>query len=247
MGHNPLCLTGFFKNSGQAWVRSLMMAVMTLPRHSKSSRTGPTRWLLPATLALGLCLQSPVFASEVPANSAPSLSIEVHPAAPIQLESPQDPAVTDAAAKQVTADFDMSTMAWRHGQLQVHQALGLSTLAAMAVTGGLGYWVANQNGSSGVLDAHLLMAGLTTGLYLTSATLALTVPPLVSQEPEGPWDTVGLHRKLAWLHAAGLASTLTLGFLTNYSSLSFSQYHAVAAYSTIALMALSAGVIAFGE
>lgn len=157
------------------------------------------------------------------------------------------PAPSPAPAADQAPAFDMSAFAWRHGQLQVHQALGLATLGSMAVTAGLGYWLTEQNGSSGVLDAHLIFAGLTTGLYLTTATLALTAPPRPMLEEEGPWDTVGLHRKLAWLHAAGMVSTIGLGLLTNYKSLAFTPYHEIAAYTTVGLMALSAGVIAFGD
>ncbi|MDB5098271.1 MAG: hypothetical protein JWM80_2692 [Cyanobacteria bacterium RYN_339] len=142
---------------------------------------------------------------------------------------------------------DLSVLPWRHGQLQLHQAFGLSTLASIAVTGGMGYWLSRQNGSSGVFDGHLLMAGVTTGLYLTAATLALTAPPSPLPASDNPWDTTELHRKIGWLHAAGLAGTVGLGLLTTYGSLQYSPYHALAGYTTIGLMALSAGVIAFGE
>jgi uncharacterized membrane protein len=250
-----------------------MIVAMSVQNPSNVTRPRQSRWLQPLWLPLvcGLCLQTPAMAAEaLPLDTAPAaieanaplaaeapvrlvfeapaqLAAEAPAPAPSTEAAPQEPAGTDAPAAEAAAGFDMSNFAWRHGQLQLHQALGLSTLVGMAVTGGLGYWLAQQNGSSGVMDAHLLMAGLTTGLYLTSATLALTVPARPPGEPEGPWDTVAIHRNLAWLHAAGLISTITLGLLTNYNSLSFSQFHAIAGYTTIGLMALSAGVIAFGE
>lgn len=158
--------------------------------------------------------------------------------------------VNDVAApdpvEEADDTLDFSSLEWRHGQLQLHQAFGLGTLASMAVTGGLGYWLSRQNGNSGVFDGHLLLAGVTSGLYLTSATLALTSPPSPLKRSEGPWDTTGIHRNLAWLHAAGILTTVGLGLLSTYSSLQYSPYYGYAAYGTVGLMALSAGVIAFG-
>lgn len=142
---------------------------------------------------------------------------------------------------------DMSTLAWRHGQLQLHQGFGLATLAAMAVTAGMGYYQAEVKGSDNLRDAHLLMGGLTTGLYLTTATLALTTPPKQVQYEEGPWSSVNIHKDLAWLHGAGMLATVGLGLVTALTPNNTSRLHEIAAFSTLGLMALSAGVIAFGE
>lgn len=141
--------------------------------------------------------------------------------------------------------FDGTTFAVRHQQLTLHQGFALATLGSMAATAGLGYWSRN-GGPGGALDAHFLMAGLTTGLYWTSAILAITAPPR-SGEHEGPWDTAGIHENLAWLHAAGLASTVALGLTTNFTSTNLVELHKWSAYTTLGLLALSAGVIAFGE
>ncbi|HEY9720659.1 MAG TPA: hypothetical protein V6D47_01515, partial [Oscillatoriaceae cyanobacterium] len=121
------------------------------------------------------------------------------------------------------------------------------TLGAMAVTAGLGYYGANVNPSFNTLQAHLLMAGLTTGLYLTSATLALTAPPKPVEEQTGFWDTSTLHKNLAWLHGAAMAATVGLGLLTAFDSYNFEPYHEAAGFTTLGLMTLSAGVIAFGD
>jgi hypothetical protein len=195
------------------------------------------RLAIAAPLAWGLAFAAPALAAEGPAAAPPAA----------EAPAPEAPAAPDPLDLEDAEPLDLSALPWRHGQLQLHQAFGLGTLGAMAATGGLGYWLSRQNGSSGVFDAHLLMAGLTTGLYLTSATLALTAPPSPLHRTEGPWDTTRLHRNLGWLHAAGMAGTIGMGLFANYNSLSYSQYHALAAYSTIGLMALSAGVIAFGE
>lgn len=190
----------------------------------------------------------------VAVKPAPALAAEPAPA-PVLLYCAADlptslsgAAPTAAAADEEEDDsVDLSNLAWRHGHLQVHQGLGLATLASMAATVGMGYWLTRQNGTSGVFDGHLLLAGLTTGLYLTSATLALTAPPQAIAHEEGPWDTTKIHRNLAWLHAAGMVSVVSLGLLSTFSSLAYSPYHGIAGYTTVSLMALSAGVIVFGQ
>ena len=183
--------------------------------------------------------------------------VAVHPAPAVASEPAPLPMVLCAAdlPTQLAADadadeepeMDLSALAWRHGHLQIHQGFGLATLATMGATVGMGYWLARQNGTSGTFDGHLLLAGLTTGLYLTSATLALTAPPPALAREEGPLDTTKIHRNLAWLHAAGMASVVTLGLLTTFSSLAYSPYHGLAGYTTLGLMTLSAGVIVFGQ
>ena len=142
---------------------------------------------------------------------------------------------------------DMSQFRLRHGQLTLHQGFGLATLGGMLTTAGLGYYQANVQGSGDLRSAHLLSAGLTSGLYLTTATLALTAPPRAFGEDQGPWDTASLHRNLGWLHLGGMAATVGLGLMTEFSPLRTSPYHGIAAFTTLGLMALSAGVIAFGE
>ena len=181
--------------------------------------------------------------SPLPFVVAATLALAAPAAPPAPPEAPPPPA--PPAAEEPAPD--LSNFPWRHGQLQLHQVLGLATLGSMAATGTAGYWLSRQGGGSGVFDAHLLLAGLTTGLYLTSATLALTAPPPPIVREEGPWDTTAIHKKLAWLHEAGMIGTVGLGLLTNYQWLGLSNYHAIFGYTTIGLMALSAGVIAFGE
>lgn len=141
---------------------------------------------------------------------------------------------------------DYSALAVRYQQLTLHQGFGLATLGAMATTAGLGLAYAN-GGSQGLFGTHAALAGLTTGLYLTTATMALTAPAPAIVRPEAGWDSVTIHRNLAWLHAAGLASTVGLGLMTVYTPLNTGGYHDIAAFTTLGLMAVSAGVIAFGQ
>lgn len=143
--------------------------------------------------------------------------------------------------------FDATGLAIRHHQLKLHQALGLTTLGVMAATTGLG--LASTNGLLRGLDPrelHLAAAGLTTGLYLATATLALTTPPPL-EGPTRPWDTVNIHRNLGWLHAAGMAGTVGLGLANVLGPTDVTSTHGLAGYATLGLMAASAAVVAFGE
>ena len=44
-----------------------------------------------------------------------------------------------------------------------------------------------------------------------------------------------------------MLATVGLGLASQYTALDATPYHKVAAFSTLGLMALSAGVVAFGE
>lgn len=154
------------------------------------------------------------------------------------------PALTDlpASAEQVEAEAIV-----RHSQLQFHQGMGLATLASMALTTGWGVYSTRFGGMANRTlnqNVHMALGGLTTGLYLGTAGLALTAPKGYEHEGGG-FDSVEAHKALAWLHAAGLVSTIGLGILTSIGSANVSSgVHGIAGGTTLGLMALSAGVIA---
>ncbi|HEY9900374.1 MAG TPA: hypothetical protein V6D00_14460 [Pantanalinema sp.] len=134
----------------------------------------------------------------------------------------------------------------RGNQLQLHQGLALATLGSMALTAGLGLYTTSLSAPEQhelFQHVHMGLGGLTTGLYLGAATLALTAPQGYALEREG-WDAVTIHRSLAWLHAAALAGTVTLGILTSIGRIPPST-HGLAGGTTFGLLAVSAGVIAF--
>lgn len=192
-------------------------------------------WPSPAALAAA----SPAAAPPV---AEPPLAEPPVAAPPVAESLPGPPNVVDDQPA-----FDPSALAIRHAQFTLHQGFALTALGAMAATGGLGYWSAEMKGPAELRDLHLAAAGLTTGLYLTAGTLALTAPANPLQRGPGPWDTTALHQKGAWLHGAGMAATLGLGLATVFAGSEYTPYHGVAAAATFGLMALSAGVIAFGE
>lgn len=91
----------------------------------------------------------------------------------------------------------------RHRKLQIHQKLGLATMAAMTAT----ILVADNAKSD---DVHKI-AGITTGLlYWTTAYYSLSAP-----EVEGTKDTGSskIHKALAWIHAPLMAIVPVLGYM----------------------------------
>jgi cytochrome b561 len=114
--------------------------------------------------------------------------------------------LNDLTFKQEELKVDpqiLKVMEERHSKLQLHQKLGLATMAAMTATVILG-------GSAKDNNVHKY-AGITTGLlYWTTAYFAWTAP-----KPEGIKDTgsTEIHRALAWIHVPLMTITPILGYL----------------------------------
>lgn len=134
----------------------------------------------------------------------------------------------------------------RHSQLQWHQGFALASLGAMALTTGVGAYTSNWAAAdqyATMRSLHMALGGITSGLYMGAATLAITAPKGYDVEEAG-LDSVTIHRYLAWLHAAGLTSTVVLGILTSVGRMD-AKTHGILGGTTLGLMALSAGVIIF--
>lgn len=156
--------------------------------------------------------------------------------------------VRDASTEAGAPALNTTALAVRHQQLDIHQIFGLTTLGAMALTLALGKGVSDGWLSATLREPHMVAGGLTTGLYLATATLSLTAPPSPLGEHTG-WDSVAIHRNLGWLHMAGMASTVGLGLanILGPGRGNLSEFHGLASYATLGLMATSAAVVAFGE
>lgn len=106
--------------------------------------------------------------------------------------------------EQIKVDPEFTKIAVeRQRKLQIHQKLGLATMAAMTATVILAD-KAKKN------DVHEI-AGITTGLlYWTTAYYSLSAP-----EVEGVKDTgsTKIHKTLAWIHAPLMAIVPVLGYL----------------------------------
>lgn len=179
----------------------------------------------------------------VPLAAASSLVAAPAWAAPPGRSAPPPAAAAPDAAAPMP---DLSRLAWRHSHLTLHQGFGLATLGGMAATGTMGLLLAQQ---PSLYEGHLLAGALTTGLYATTATLALTAPPRPITRRRNPWDTVALHEQMRWVHAAGLAGTIGLGLLTVYGgdNAAYRPIHGIVGLTTLGAMGLSAAVVAFGE
>ncbi|MCG3120710.1 MAG: hypothetical protein ALAOOOJD_03538 [bacterium] len=89
----------------------------------------------------------------------------------------------------------------RRKMLNIHQVLGMATVASMAVTVTGGFKAVNGRGG-----LHESSLPFTIGLYSTTAFLALASPPkLVSSRQQ--WDSIRVHRLLAAAHLAGMIIT----------------------------------------
>jgi len=186
-----------------------------------------------SNVLLALALVSPL---ALPAEAAPleTFQLQIVQAQPgLPSEAPTDLKLEEEATV-------------RHAQLQWHQGFGLATLGTMALTAGMGAYTSNWANPAQyptTRSLHMALGGITTGLYLGAATLALTAPKGYDVHEEG-WDAVAIHRYLAWFHAAGLVSTVTLGILTSIGRMD-PKTHGILGGTTLGLMALSAGVIVF--
>lgn len=95
----------------------------------------------------------------------------------------------------------------RRTMLTVHQLGGFMTLAAMLATAFAGQMIIN--GDESYKDYKAPLAYTTVGLYFTTASLALLTPPPVLRRPG--FNSIALHKTLAWVHFSGMIITPVLG------------------------------------
>lgn len=118
----------------------------------------------------------------------------------------------------------------RSHMLQVHQRLGLITVAPLLVTlftspGAKGHH--GVPGSPGGREIHGALGAATAGLYFSSAYFAIRAPKIPGTHVEGP---IRLHKALAWIHGPGMILTPILGAIA-YNQLSKGErVHGIAKY-----------------
>lgn len=160
-------------------------------------------------------------------------------AAPAWAEEPADEAAI--AAQEAAA-------ALRTERMGIHQALGLATLGGLAATAGLGIAVSNAVVPSEWRLVHVGLAGATYGAYLGTAGLALFTPHSPFEVEQPGWSSVKIHENLAWFHAATMAATVGLGIARFYGvGYPATEWHGALGLTSLALVGVSAGVIAFGN
>lgn len=191
--------------------------------------------LMALALAGVLLAVGPAWAADVQVLQPPSLS----------LAAELEPVVGENA---IRLDPEDSLLAEdrRHHQLQLHQGLALATLTTMALAAGMGTWSAHGFPDRNLGTAlHAGLGGVATGLYFASAALSLTAPAAEGDPVAvgGPWDSVDVHRALAWGHGAAMVLTVASG-VARLSGRLDNEPHQAVGLTALALMSLSAGVLA---
>jgi hypothetical protein len=144
-------------------------------------------------------------------NAASTLNVSMQSAAPATAPSLKDLGFTPADV-QGTAK-DQARLDRRSHMLQIHQRLGLITLAplvATLVTGGGAKGGRNSTASSSATgrELHSALGATTAGLYLTTASFAIFAPKVPGTKTRGP---ILVHKALAFIHGPGMILTPILG------------------------------------
>jgi hypothetical protein len=112
------------------------------------------------------------------------------------------PAQTQGSAQ------DQARLDRRSHMLMIHQRIGLIAAVGIAATAVTGTFAGGRATSSTGRYAHATLGVATTGLYLTSAYLALRAPKISGTQTRGP---IRVHKLLSWIHGPGMIATPILG------------------------------------
>ncbi len=124
----------------------------------------------------------------------------------------------------------------RNVMLKSHQIIGYLTLAGMVAQGIMGGRL--YNGDYELYDAHKTLGKWVTASYFTGAGLSLFAPPpLVKKKMKG-FNSIKVHKWLAYLHFSGMIAT-------NAWSKEDRDWHKYAAYTTFASYASAILVFKF--
>ena len=144
-------------------------------------------------------------------NAASAVNVSLQSAAPATAPSLKDLGFTPTDV-QGTAK-DQARLDRRSHMLQIHQRLGLITLAplvATLVTSGGAKGGRNSTASSSATgrELHAALGATTAGLYLTTASFAIFAPKVPGTKTRGP---ILVHKALAFIHGPGMILTPILG------------------------------------
>jgi hypothetical protein len=126
----------------------------------------------------------------------------------------------------------------RSHMLRTHQQLGLITVVPMLATIFAGMSAGGRAMSSTDRDLHAALGGVTTGLYITSASFAVFAPKVSGTETRGQ---IRLHKALAWIHGPGMILTPILGAMAFEEKSRGERVQGIAsAHGTVAIVTASA-------
>jgi hypothetical protein len=139
----------------------------------------------------------------------------------------------------------------RTRMLQIHQKLGMATVAAMLaalIASGGAKGEHGTPGSSTGRNVHMALGATTAGLYAATAYFALAAPRVQGVQVRGP---IRLHKAMAWIHGPGMIMTAVLGAMA-YSQLNkgervhgIAKYHQTAALVTAAALGTAVLAVTF--
>ena len=139
----------------------------------------------------------------------------------------------------------------RTRMLQIHQKLGMATVAVMVAAliasgGAKGHH--GLPGSPTGRNVHMALGATTAGLYAATAYFALAAPRMPGIKVKGP---IRLHKAMAWIHGPGMVMTAVLGAMA-YSQMSkgervhgIAKYHSTAALVTAAALGTAVFAVSF--
>lgn len=139
----------------------------------------------------------------------------------------------------------------RTRMLQIHQKLGMATVAVMVAAliasgGAKGHH--GLPGSPTGRNVHMALGATTAGLYAATAYFALAAPRMPGIKVNGP---IRLHKAMAWIHGPGMVMTAVLGAMA-YSQMSkgervhgIAKYHSTAALVTAAALGTAVFAVSF--
>ncbi|HEX3985480.1 MAG TPA: hypothetical protein VHX13_02630 [Acidobacteriaceae bacterium] len=143
----------------------------------------------------------------------------------------------------------------RTRMLQIHQKLGLITLAPLVATVLVSGGATQKHGqgtggtvtepSSSGVDLHVALGSLTVALYSATAYYAIAAPRIPGEKLTG---AIKLHRDLAFIHAPGMVLTPILGSMALNQENQGEKIHGIAsahaAVAAITVGAYAASVVA---
>jgi hypothetical protein len=141
----------------------------------------------------------------------------------------------------------------RTRMLQIHQKLGMATVAALVAAiiasgGAKAPRGSTTTGSTTGRNVHMALGATTAGLYAATAYFALAAPRMPGVQVRGP---IRLHKAMVWIHGPGMIMTAVLGAMA-YSQLNkgervhgIAKYHQTAALVTAAALGTAVFAVSF--
>jgi len=126
----------------------------------------------------------------------------------------------------------------RSHMLQIHQRLGLITLAPLIATLVASNGAGGRHSTASGRELHAALGGSTAALYFTSAGFAIFAPKIPGTPTRGP---IRLHKALAWIHGPGMILTPILGAMAYNQRSEGERLHGIAqAHGAVAIVTAAA-------